>query len=465
MRRTLVSLAASAALVLAAGVAVAEPVGVPLVPAPSPALASANITHVGTIPLDGVGVSMRTVKVGKQVRAFVSSAAGLSIYDATNPAAPLLLGRLPIYNWENEDIAVSDDGKTAILTEFTDTAYLYVVDVSDPNLPKISGRIIGDAAHTVQCADRRCNYLFGSNGATYDITNRAEPTRVPAAKSWGAQTGAFRGGHALHRDAAGIWITDTSPLIVFKQTPDPLHLTVLTRGSITENTGYQHNNVRPRAAKYRPRPAGDAFAGPLRPGELLLGQGETGLTQLDTGCNRASGAFSTWSMVGFEDGYPMQQLDVLRPIAGDYLAKGNPRVSGMACSGHWFTEKDAKDGSILVTAAWYEHGTRFLKVNPRTGAISQVGYFQPVRGSASAAYWMPGSDYVWSIDYHSGIDILKFDQSKKAPGVAELNASWMTKAGAVDNWSQIMRIVCRQNGMATPAQRNELDRLTKGHHA
>ncbi len=466
MRRTLISLAAACSLVLAGGVATAEPVAVPLVPAPNPSVTSANVTHVGTIPLDGVGVSMRVVKVGKQVRAFVSNAAGLSIYDATNPAAPLLLGKLAMYNWENEDIAVSDDGKTAILTEFTDSFYVHVVDVSNPNLPTITGSLTDDGSHTAYCADRTCNYLYGSNGVTYDIRNRAKPKRAPADKWWGSQVGAGRGGHALHRDAAGIWIADTMPLIVFKQAPDPLRLQVLTRGTITANTGYQHNNIRPRADKYRPRPAGDSFTGPLRPGELLLGQGETGVTQLDATCNNNSGAFSTWSMVGFEQGYPMEQLDVLRPFAGDYTSNGNPRVSGLACSGHWFTQKDAKDGSILITAAWYEHGTRFIKVDPKTGKIRQVGFYQPVRGSTSAAYWMPGADgdYVWSIDYHSGIDILTFDQSKAALSPAQAQASW-TQLGRVDAFSSLVRQLCRQNGEATPAQRRELDSVLRNHHS
>src|SRR5690348_13273063 len=120
----------------------------PVVPdVPGLGVMSPNVRHVGTLPLEGVGVSMRVVKVGKQVRAFVSGAAGLSIYDATDPRKPLLLGHLPIYNWENEDIAVSKDGKIAILTEFTASFYLHVVDVSDPTLPKLTGSLLLQAAH------------------------------------------------------------------------------------------------------------------------------------------------------------------------------------------------------------------------------------------------------------------------------------------------------------------------------
>ena len=449
MRRPLTALISVASLALATGIAVAAPpVPVPpVVPTGGTAIQSANISHVGTIPIDGVGVSMRVQMVDGKRLAYVSGAAGLSIYNADDPAKPLLLGHLPMYNWENEDIAVSRDGRTAVMTEFDGIFYLHVLDVSDPALPHIVGSMVLAAAHTVACADYHCTYLFGSEGQTYDIRDRENPKELPRAQSWGEQMGGVSG-HAIHGDASGVFIADTSPLTVFKLNPDPLHLKRLTSGPITKNTQYQHNNIRTRAAQYRPRGKGESLGGPLRPGELLLGEGET---NENPECSEA-GAFSTWSMAGFERGVPMRQLDVLRPVTGDYTSNGDAAVAALGCSGHWFTQKDADDGSILVAAAWYEHGTRFLKVDPRTGKIRQVGYFQPVRGSTSQAYWIPGTDYVWAIDYHSGIDILKYDEGAKTPTTQQINASWLAKAHVVDSWSEIMRKVCRQNGKATPAQ-------------
>ena len=448
-RRPLLALVAAAGLVAATGIALAAPpVPVPPVaPTSGTAISSANVTHVGTVPVDGAGVSMRIQRVDGKRLAYVSGAGGLSIYNADDPAKPLLLGHLPIYNWENEDIAVSRDGRTAILTEFDGAFYLHVVDVSDPALPHIVGSLAPGGAHTVACADYHCTYLFGSEGQTFDIRDRENPRELPREQSWGAQMGGVSG-HAVHGDDAGVFIADTSPLTVFTLNPDPLHLKKLTTGPITKNTQYQHNNIRTRAALYRPRAEGESLGGPLRPGELLLGEGETNFSPQ---CDGANGAFSTWSMAGFERGVPMRQLDVLRPVSND-VSKGDAAVNALGCSGHWFTAKDAKDGSILVAAAWYEHGTRFLKVDPRTGKIRQVGYFQPVRGSTSQAYWFPGTDYAWSIDYHSGIDILRFDESGKAPTTAQLDASWLSKAHVTDTWSDIMRIVCRQNGKATPQQ-------------
>jgi len=449
MRRTLLALLAATTLVAAAGVAVADPLAGPVTLVPSAGtLQSSNVKHVGTIPLEGVGVSMEVRKVGKQVRAFVTGAAGLSIYDATDPLKPLLLGHLPIYNWENEDIAVSADGSTAILTEFQGFLYLHVVDVSSPSTPRITGSILGGGAHTVVCADKPCGYLYGSEGQTYDIRNRARPVELPRSQSWASQVGAASG-HNLHQDETGLWVADTRPLVAFRQVSgNPLEVRKVTTGTVTKNTNYQHNNLRPNAATYRPRQAGASLGGPLRPGELLLGNGESNVTGR---CQTGAGAFSTWSMVGHERGVPMKQIDVLRPVSGTFT-DGNPAVNAMGCSGHWFTEKPAKDGSVLVTAAWYEHGTRFLKVEPKTGKIRQVGFFQPVRGATSEAFWMPGSNVVWSIDYHSGIDILAFDESAEEPSTAEVDSSWLAKAGVVDNWAAIQRYICKENGKATPEQ-------------
>jgi hypothetical protein len=101
-------------------------------------------------------------------------------------------------------------------------------------------------------------------------------------------------------------------------------------------------------------------------------------------------------------------------------------------------------GDYLVAAGWYEHGTRFMAVDQKTGRISQVGYFQPLRGSASAAYWIGHTNYVYVIDYQRGIDILKFDPDANPPTAAATRASWFAKLHTVDTLSQQERFWCRQ---------------------
>ena len=442
---------------------------------------SPNVHYVASIPT-GAGVSARVVTVKGQRRLYVSSAHSLVIYDITNPAVPVPLGALTLYNWENEDIAVSKDGGTAILTEFESQFYMHVVDTSNPATPHLVGSLIGDGSHTVECADVHCDYLFASNGKTYDIRDHGgtpltarTPTALPKAQWWSTQVDAGTA-HNLHQDAAGYWIADETPLVMFKETPDALHLTKVDLGQQTLNTAYQHNNVRPAADEYVPRSEAviehdnrnnahrhSAVKNPykgissvnstdLRPGELLMTETETNFNPSCAGGTDGTGSFSTWSMVNFDKGVPMHQLHVLTPVHGNY-ANGDPAINALGCSGHWFTVREDQPGRyaghFLVAAGWYEHGTRFLSVDQKTGAISQVGYFQPVRGSASAAYWIDNTNYVYVVDYQRGIDILQFDPTAAPPTAASTRASWLAKLHTVDVLSQEERYWCRQAMEAT----------------
>src|SRR3954447_17956951 len=188
------------ALCLPSGAATAPHTTVFVDPGPG-GFTSSNVTYVASIPT-GAGVSARVVTVKGQRRLYVSSAHSLVIYDITNPALPKPLGALPIYNWENEDIAVSKDGATTILTEFESALYLHVVDTSNPTVPVLNGSILFDGSHTAECADFHCTYLFASNGKTYDIRDQAHPVALPRKEGWPTQSRAGSA-HALHQDLGG----------------------------------------------------------------------------------------------------------------------------------------------------------------------------------------------------------------------------------------------------------------------
>jgi hypothetical protein len=328
----------------------------------------------------------------------------------------------------------------------------------------ITDSIAGAGPHTVVCADDPCGYLYGSNGRIFDVRDRSDIKALPTSANWTTQLG-VGGGHNVHQDEAGYFVSDTNPLVMFEQVDgDPLTVQRITDGKISKNTAYQHNNIRPNADQYVPRDPEEPFEGSLRPGELLLGNGESNFTGT---CGGGSGAFSTWSMAGWDEGLPMEQLHVLRPVSGEW-AEGDPAVNAMGCSGHWFTETDALDGSILVAAGWYEHGTRFLKVDPATGEIEQVGFFQPVRGSTSEAFLMPdpfdrqpdGVHVVWSVDFHSGVDILVFDETGEKPSTAEVDASWLAKKDVQDVFSIVERELCRAGDSATAEQHDRMHAAT-----
>lgn len=120
--------------------------------------------------------------MGDQTRLYVSSAKGLSVYDVTDPGLPLLLGTLDTHNWENEDIAVSADGKTILMSDFEGVAYLIVVSVTD--LPggllalTITGVNAPGGNHTVESIDDACDWAYGSEGNIYDLRDKANPNLV-----------------------------------------------------------------------------------------------------------------------------------------------------------------------------------------------------------------------------------------------------------------------------------------------
>ncbi|MFN2545634.1 MAG: hypothetical protein ABR600_13845 [Actinomycetota bacterium] len=412
---------------------------------------SPNISYVATLANESPGVSARVVQVGAVKRLYVSSAKGLSVYNVTNPAVPLLMGALYTHNWENEDVAVSADGHWVLMSDFEGILYLIVIHVQDLPGGLVSLTVEGKETahqgnHTIECVDASptCDWAYGSEGKIYDLRDKANPTYVG---EWKSAAGG-RTGHHVTRDATGLIWTDTTPIYALNVS-DPAQPVEVAHSDASQmgvkKTAYQHNNLRPYAAEYKPRITDEDKADPnLRPGELLLGEGETNFSP---SCNSGSGPFTTYSLRDFDQpgAKPFKPIDVFRPVQGNYQ-DGNPEVNGLGCSGHWFDiSSDNSTHDHIVTAnGWYEHGTRIFDVDGKTGKIKQLGFFQPVVGSTSSAYWID-KNYIYSVDYERGVDILKYDPSKNlVPSKAQFRASWLAKLGVNDPVAAAERYLCRR---------------------
>lgn len=253
MRRTVACLlACTVVAVLPVGGATAEP-------GPG-GLMSPNVSWHGTIPIDSPGIGARVVEgiehpvLGTQRRLYVTGSKGLSIYDVTNPATPLPLGHLALPHWENEDVAVSDDGNTVVISGDI-AGPIFLVDASIVHAPRIMGVVVA-GEHTVTCADPDCDFLYGSSGRTYDVRDPLLPVRL--VNGWRQTLGVDlrQGAHDLNRDDAGIFISDTVPRLMFDLAPsadypagDPRTPRLLTTGTPPDGSrvAYQHNNIRPKA--------------------------------------------------------------------------------------------------------------------------------------------------------------------------------------------------------------------------
>jgi hypothetical protein len=447
-------------------------------------VSSDNVTYHGTIPLDSPGVGGEVVFRQDLNKNFfyVTGLKGLSIYDVTNPAVPVLAGHLPFAHAQNEDLKVSDDGKTAVIA--ADGALLApvnpvttgitLIDVTNPAIPRIvassndrvmgRGTAAGIAEHTAECGNADCTVIYGRTGRTYKVDFRLG--RVDSIGNWNRDVnGATVGGiHALNRDESGLVISDSNPRLildpgVIDTSATPEKPKVLSQALRTaQDNRLQHNNVRTDAAQWVPRRFSSNGAGVqtatagvdfqvdprsisvqnvrdmMRPGELVIGNSES---NLNPQCS-AAGGLSTWSIVNFNfTRSTFKQLEVFRPLNGTW-ADGDPVVNALGCSGHWFTERGG-----IVAASWYEHGVRFFKVDKTLGTIKEVGYFQPVVTEGGAAYWINDS-FVYSVDYARGIDILSFDRAAPLPSQEELDQSWLANLGVVGEFSQQERYVCQQ---------------------
>ena len=453
LRRALLAATLAASSLLGAGPVSATttssadtggPVNLAQLPPGVGGLMSENVSYMGTIPLDSPGVGGRVLKVGKQLRFYVTGLKGLSIYNITNPELPRLLGTFPFPHAQNEDVDVSENGKRVIIS--ADGALLlpimpltrgvHVIDTSDPSAPELLGSISAPN-HTTTCADAKCHWLYGSSGAIYDAR---KPANIKEVGRWKPIEG---GAHDLNRDASGLIVSDSTPRYVLDPRKNPAKPKVITSGFSDPRVdpNYQHNNVRPRAGQWKPRRRGSAGYNnkQMRPGELLIANTET---NVDPRCaQHGGGGIATWSMINFDKGARLKQLHAFRPMSGDYVSRGDPAINALGCSGHWFTER-----KNVIAAGWYEHGVRFIKVNPRNGKLKQIGFFQPGATEASAAYWVPGpkkSEYVYTVDYARGIDILKFDRKGRVPSLAEFDASWLANLDKVGTLSERERYICR----------------------
>jgi hypothetical protein len=147
-----------------------------------------------------------------------------------------------------------------------------------------------------------------------------------------------------------------------------------------------------RFERVEARPLGADHA--LVTGRFVLAGGEA----IGPGCDdNASATFMTL------DAATLSVLSEFRMSTG---AGADGRAPATTWCTHWFSPHPTFANGGMVAIAWYEHGTRFLKVSPK-GQIDEVGWFIPVGTSASAAYWV-NKDVLYLIDYQRGLDIVKF---------------------------------------------------------
>ena len=350
--------------------------------APSPSaggLASDNVTYVSTVPFEAGAALTGARLVGDYL--YVAGARSFSIYDVSDPLAPVLESITPTGpNFPNED--VDTNGKILLVSDQQVQGNFEVWDVEDKAAPVRLAELTGLRDHTFTCV-LRCTYAYGANGSIVDLHDPARPKLVG---SWGAVTP--NDGFDTTEVSPGRILTASRTIYLLDGRKDPARPVITAQGGTTDQR-LIHSLRWPNRGKDR----------------FFLVQGETPASQT---CDEDSGAFMTWDTRGYRKTHSFQLVDEFRVTNGT-LVDGSPPVNGLGCTAMWFQEHpDFRDGG-LVASGFFDHGTRFLDVSPK-GQISEIGYFLPAGGETIATYWIT-DEIVYAIDTTRGIDILRFERT------------------------------------------------------
>lgn len=367
--------------------------------------ASDNVEHVAHIPLNSDSAGARVV--GSFL--YLTTSRDLKIYDVSDPEVPrlageLLLPQMPYFVEEDVDTngkILLIDGPNGPLSR------LYVIDVEDKSDPAIIGELRGEGTdqHTFTCV-LDCKWVYGSRGAVIDLR---DPTRPRYAGDWRTGTPlSDRSAHDVTEVAPGRILTSSEPMMLLDARKDPRRPRVIALGERAEETdvpGYfwhVHGTAWPRGGR----------------DSLILTSGES----LGPRCEDSGAAFITWEARGWRRTRTFRIIDEYRVANGSYT-DGNAPINHL-CS-HWFDPHPRFRDGGLVAMGWYDHGVRFLDVS-RRGRIDEVGYFVRSGSAMSAAYWVT-DEVVYALDYHYGLDILRFSDNpspahtsdrREAPGDA-----------------------------------------------
>ena len=339
-----------------------------------------NVEHLGFLPFEAAtGTGGRIV--GKYF--YVTSWKSFSIFDVSDPENPQWLSTTPFeFKFENEDVATN--GKILIFSEELPDPTIHIWDVRDKAAPEKLSVLPGAGEHTMSCI-LKCKWLYGSDGGIIDLRNPAKPKDTGA--DWGANA-TTGNGHDVIEVRPGIVLTASDPIQLLDARKDPKNPKMLAQAMPMDE--FIHSVQWPRAGK----------------DDYLLATGETWYPGLDARCVDSSAGFSTWNATNYKKTHTFQMIDIFRPTAGNY-ADGRPPINApFGCSSHWFQQHPKFKNGGLVAAGFYNHGTRFLRVDQK-GKISEVGWFLPHAGGTSAAYWRTDR-IVYTVDYQRGIDVLKY---------------------------------------------------------
>lgn len=417
-------------------------VDVPDTADPTGVVGSDNVTLLSTIVEPAV--------VGARFRddlMYVTSLAGLSIYDVSNPSLPSEVGRLALPHFENEDVDLGGDILLISNDAAESTGILYVVDISDPADPTVlstvqmGGNPLGGPGHTASCV-LDCAFAWITDSGGFRVIDLRDPAAPRTLGTYGTPAAGELGiTHDVQVDGDGLaWVVGYGGTAAYRL---PADYDGTGLGELVTSTGDEAQSQ--YAAHFGLDDTGvndfihhNSFRS--------AGSDTVFVTEEDyarPGC-RGAGSFQRWT-VELDEATGEIVPDQEMAFDDLWVTELNAEVAAPAavCSAHYF---DVRDG--LVAQGWYEQGVRFLDVSGDD--IRQVGFWTPPSAATWAAYFPPTDDtgeLVYALDATHGIDVLRIDLPDEgaaaAPTViAPIRPEW--RAGtAVGTPSPAFGYACR----------------------
>lgn len=366
------ALVAAALMVLAAPTAGAGP--------SAGGLSSDNVEWIETVPFD-FGTASGAEIIGKYM--YVTSWRNFSIYDVSNPLSPELVTTEPFgFQFENED--VESNGEILIFSEELPISRLHIWNVEDKSNPVEMAVLDGAGQHTMSCL-YDCKWLYGSDGYIIDLRDPSNPKKLDNEWSKGLPGSSH---HDVNELRPGRVLTSTDPMMLLDTTNPAKPKLLATAETMGE---FIHSSKWPNGGN-------DKFA---------LSTGETWLPGADAQCSESSGGFTTWDTTGWQKTRTLKKIETYRPKVGTVTDGHLPAGTTFGCSTHWFEPHPSFDNGGTVAVTFFNHGTHFMKVDPK-GKISDQGWFIPTAGNSAAVEWVTNR-IVYAIDLQKGFDVLKYN--------------------------------------------------------
>jgi len=344
------------------------------------------VEYVKTIPVDAAGAASARI-VGDYL--YVATYHHISIYEVSDPLDPKLQSVTPLgFNpFSMED--VDTNGKVLIFPQES-RRILHVWDVRDKTNPSPLAQLAGAGDHMLTCV-RGCRWVYGSSPG-HSIVDLRDPSAPKLVGKWNENYDTTFT-HDITEVAPGRIVTASRPTVYFLDVRhDPRNPRFLAAAPVAEKLPLDGAREILSSTRW-PRGTRDNF--------LLI----AGETPLSGPCDERSAAFTTWDARSWKKTQTFTLVDEFRMKNGTYV-DGNPPANVIGCSSSFFEEHPKFRNGGLVAGSFFEHGTRFLKVDAN-GKIAETGSFLPYAGLTLSSFWV-NDEIVYAIDQNRGIDILRY---------------------------------------------------------